>query len=310
MAFDQLMRKTVLTVAGNRAVSGFVNKYGMKIGARRFVAGEMLDESIEIVKGLNKDGLVVTLDHLGEFVANKQEALDATQEAINIFPAIAAAGVDSNVSVKMTQLGLNLDKEFCYENMDRIVGIATKYNNFVRIDMEDSPVTDVTIDIFKKLFAKYGKEHIGLVVQSYLYRTEQDVKDLGALGANLRIVKGAYKEPKEVAFQDKKSVDDNYIRLVELHLKNGNYTAIATHDHNLINHTKQFVKQNNIPNSQFEFQMLYGVRGSLQRELAKEGYKVRVYTPFGDDWYGYFTRRIAERPANALFVLRALVKRD
>ncbi|MEX2104031.1 MAG: proline dehydrogenase family protein, partial [Bacilli bacterium] len=229
MAFDQFMRKTVLTVAGNRAVSGFVNKYGMKIGARRFVAGEMLDESIEIVKGLNKDDLVVTLDHLGEFVANKQEALDATQEAINIFPAIAAAGVDSNVSVKMTQLGLNLDKEFCLGNMDRIVAEAKKYNNFVRIDMEDSPVTDVTIDIFKTLLAKYGKEHIGLVVQSYLYRTEQDVKDLGALGVNLRIVKGAYKELKEVAFQDKKSVDDNYIRLVELHLKNGNYTAVATH---------------------------------------------------------------------------------
>ena len=175
MAFDQFMRKAVLTVADNRAVSGFIRKYGMQMGARRFIAGEMLEESIEIVKGLNKDGLVVTLDHVGEFVADSKEAIAAADEVVRIFAALAEAGVTSNVSVKMTQFGLNLDKDLCMENMDRIVAEAKKYNNFVRIDMEDSPVTQVTIDIFKTLLAKYGKEHIGLVVQSYLYRTEQDV---------------------------------------------------------------------------------------------------------------------------------------
>lgn len=309
MAFDQFMRKAVLTVADNRAVSSFIKKYGMQMGAKRFIAGEMLHESIENVKRLNKDGLVATLDHVGEFVANKQEAIEAADEACSIFKAIADAGVTSNVSVKLTQFGLNLDKDLCFENMDRIAAEAKKYNNFVRIDMEDSPVTQVTIDIFKKLLEKYGKEHIGLVVQTYLYRTEQDVIELGKLGANLRIVKGAYKEPAEVAFQDKAKVDENYIKMVKLHLTNGNYTAIATHDHNIINEIKKFVKENNIPNSLFEFQMLYGVRDQYQRELSKEGYKLRVYTPYGIDWYGYFTRRIAERPSNAFFVLRAMISK-
>ncbi|MGI6126979.1 MAG: proline dehydrogenase family protein [Planifilum sp.] len=303
-----LSRRAVLTLAGNRWVSRFVNRYGMRLGASRFVAGETLGQAIETVKSLNRDGLLVTLDHLGESVTTREEALEATQSAIDIFDAIAESGVDSNVSVKLTQLGLDIDESFCLENMERIALKAKESDNFVRIDMEDSPRVKPTIDIFKTLLEKVGKEHIGLVIQSYLYRSESDVKDLGELGVNLRIVKGAYKEPREVAFPDKRDVDENYKRLVAMHLKNGCYTAIATHDEGIIEWTKSFVKENRIPDDLYEFQMLYGVRGGLQRELAREGYKVRVYTPYGKDWYPYFTRRIAERPANALFILKNIAK--
>ncbi len=186
-----LSRRAVLTLAGNRWVSRFVNRYGMRLGASRFVAGETLGQAIETVKSLNRDGLLVTLDHLGESVTTREEALEATQSAIDIFDAIAESGVDSNVSVKLTQLGLDIDESFCLENMERIALKAKESDNFVRIDMEDSPRVKPTIDIFKTLLEKVGKEHIGLVIQSYLYRSESDVKDLGELGVNLRIVKGA-----------------------------------------------------------------------------------------------------------------------
>ncbi|BCU83001.1 proline dehydrogenase [Polycladomyces abyssicola] len=301
-------RKVVLTIAGNPLVTKFVSKYGLKLGASRFVAGETLDEAVDIVKKLNEEGLVVTLDLLGESVTTEEEARQATDAIIEIFDAIAKNGVNSNVSVKLTQLGLDISYDFCLENMRRIAAKAKEKGNFVRIDMEDSPRVQQTIDLFKTLVQEYGKEHVGLVIQSYLYRSESDVKELGEMGVNLRIVKGAYKEPKDVAFPDKKDVDENYLKLVAMHLKNGCYTAIATHDENIINWTKRFVKENNIPDDLYEFQMLYGVRNGLQRQLVAEGYKVRVYTPFGKDWYPYFTRRIAERPANALFVLKSFFK--
>jgi proline dehydrogenase len=301
-------RKVVLTISANPLVNRLVSKYGMKLGASRFVAGENLQETLEMVKKLNHDGLAATLDLLGESITTPDEARAAAQAAIATYDAIAEHGLDSNVSVKLTQLGLDIDREFCLENMDRITAKAKEKNNFVRIDMEDSPRVDGTIDIFKHLLQKYGKEHIGLVIQSYLYRSEEDVQELGKLGANLRIVKGAYKEPKEVAYPDKKDVDQAYLRLVEMHLKNGCYTAVATHDVNIIEWTKTFVKENHIPDDLYEFQMLYGICSGLQRTLAAEGYKVRVYTPYGKDWYPYFTRRIAERPANALFVLKSFFK--
>ena len=304
-----LSRKLVLTVAGNRLVTRLVTKYGMRLGASRFVAGESLEKTIDVVKRLNQEGLVVTLDFLGESVSTREEALQATKTAIDIFDAIAEHQITSNVSVKLTQLGLNIDYDFCLENMDRITAKAKELGNFVRIDMEDSPRIPATLDLFKTLFNKYGKEHIGLVIQSYLYRSEADVKELGEMGANLRIVKGAYKEPAKIAYPDKKDVDKNYLHLVETHLKNGCYTAIATHDEKIINWTKQFVKENQIPDNLFELQMLYGIRSSLQRKLVEEGYKVRVYTPFGEEWYPYYTRRIAERPANAFFVLKSMFKR-
>jgi len=303
-----LGRKIVLSVAGNKAITSFVTKHGMKMGAKRFIAGETLEQAAKMVKQLNSDGLIATLDHVGESVSTKEEAIQATEEAMSIFEIIEKYQLNSNVSVKLTQLGLKIDPEFCYENMDRIVAKAKEHNNFVRIDIEDSPVVDITIDIFKRVLEKYGKEHVGLVLQSYLYRTEKDVEELGKLGATLRIVKGAYKEPKEVAFPVKKDVDDNFNKVVAIHLKNGVHTAIASHDERIIEETKRFTKENNIPNDLFEFQMLYGIRTALQKQLVSEGYKVRVYTPYGQHWYPYFSRRIAERPANALFILKALIK--
>ncbi|MBA4543343.1 proline dehydrogenase family protein [Thermoactinomyces daqus] len=300
-----LSRKVVLTLAGNKAVTSFVSNYGMKLGAARFVAGESLRAAMDRVKHLNDEGLIVTLDHLGESVTSREEALEATQAAIDIFDAIKENGVNSNVSVKLTQLGLDIDHAFCLENMNRIAQKAKETQNFVRIDMEDTPRLDVTIDIFNTLVDKYGKDHIGLVIQSYLYRSEQDVINLGKKNVNLRIVKGAYKEPASVAFPNKKDVDRNYVKLVQLHLQNGNYTAIATHDEAIIHELKAWLKENRIPDNLYEFQMLYGVRNGLQRQLVSEGYKVRVYTPYGMDWYPYFTRRIAERPANAFFVLKS-----
>jgi proline dehydrogenase len=304
-----ISRKVILTVAGNRVVSSFATKYGMKLGASRFVAGETLEQAVESVKRLNSEGLLVTLDYLGESVSNKEEATQATEEILRIFDAIAEHGLNSNVSVKLTQLGLGLDKTFCLENMDRIASKAKEKGNFVRIDMEDTPVLEATLDIFTQLFQKYGKETVGLVIQSYLYRSEQDVENLGKMGANLRIVKGAYKEPPEVAFPKKQDVDENYIRLVQKHLSNGCYTAIATHDEAIIQKLIEWIKANNISKDLYEFQMLYGVRTGLQKELVQQGYKVRVYTPYGQDWYPYFTRRIAERPANAFFVLKNLLKK-
>lgn len=308
MAFDHLGRKIILGVATNRVVTNFVSKHGMRLGAKRFIAGENIEQTAKMVKKLNDEGLIATLDHVGESVNTKDEAIEATNEVINIFKIIDKYKLDSNVSVKLTQLGLGIDHNFCYENMDRIASAAKEHNNFVRIDIEDSPVAQITNDIFKRLLKKYGRGHVGLVVQSYLYRTMDDVKETGELGANLRIVKGAYKEPKEVAFPLKKDVDDNFNKIVAEHLKNGQYTAIASHDEKIIAETKRFVKENNISYDLFEFQMLYGIRTDLQRQLVKEGYKVRVYTPYGEHWYPYFSRRIAERPANAMFIIKSLFK--
>jgi len=301
-------RSIVLGIAGNRVVTNMVSKHGMKLGARRFIAGESLEEAANRVKEINREGLLVTLDHVGESVSTKQEAIEATNEAIAIFNIIKKMGLKSNVSVKLTQLGLLLDPEFAYENMDRIVKTAKEHNNFVRIDIEDSPVTQITIDIFKRVLEKYGKEHVGLVLQSMLYRTEKDMQEMVKLGANIRIVKGAYKEPKEVAYPKKSDVDAAYLNLVKMHLQNGVYVAVASHDENIIHEIKRYVKENNITKDKFEFQMLYGVRNGLQRDLWKEGYKVRVYTPYGMHWYPYFSRRIAERPANAFFIIKSLFK--
>jgi proline dehydrogenase len=304
-----MMRKVVLTLASNPLVNRLVSAYGMKLGAARFVAGETMEETVTKVKALNKKGLVVTLDLLGESVTTRHEAEAATQAAIDSYEVIQREKLDSNVSVKLTQLGLDIDESFCLEQMDRIVAKAKETNNFVRIDMEDSPRVDATIRIFNTLLERYGREHIGLVIQSYLYRSEEDVRKLGEKKVNLRIVKGAYKEPKEVAYPDKKDVDRMYRKLVEIHLKNGCYTAVATHDEAIIQWMKRFAADHNIPRNQFEFQMLYGIAERLQLALVQEGYKVRVYTPYGKDWYPYFSRRIAERPANALFVLKSFFRK-
>ncbi|WP_408646515.1 proline dehydrogenase family protein [Tumebacillus avium] len=305
-----LSRKIVLSVAGNKLVSGFIKKYGMRLGAARFVAGETLKEAIEQVRLLNNDGLVVTLDHLGEFVFDEHEAFASTQACLDVLDAIHASGVKSNMSLKMTSLGLDLSKELCMKHMRMILDKARELDNFVRIDMEDYAHIDVTMEIFDELKREYGK-HVGLVIQAYLYRTVDDMKRLETEfeSMNLRLVKGAYLESPKVAYPDMADVNKNYLKIIEMHLLSGHYSAVASHDDMVINWTKEFVKKHNIPNEQFEFQMLYGVRPETQRELVREGYTMRVYVPYGNDWYGYFSRRIAERPANALFIIKNMFRK-
>jgi proline dehydrogenase len=221
---------------------------------------------------------------------------------VRTLEAMGESGVKCNLSVKMTQLGLDIDSNFCLENMRRILETAKKYNNFVRIDMEDYAHCQITLDILKELRQIYGYDNVGTVIQAYLFRAEQDVKDLK--GISLRLVKGAYQESPTVAYQEKKEIDNNYMRIIEEHLLSGSYTAIASHDHNIIEKVKEFAEKHHINRNQFEFQMLYGFRTDMQLSLAKEGYKMRVYVPFGNDWFGYFMRRMAERPQNVAFALK------
>ncbi|MED5051691.1 proline dehydrogenase [Anoxybacillus rupiensis] len=296
----QISKNIFLYASQSKALNKAAKKWGLRFGASQVVAGETIESAIAKVKELNEKGLVCTLDHLGEFVSSREEAIEATEYNVRTLEAIHKAGVNSNLSVKLTQLGLDIDWHFCLDNMKRIMETAKRCNNFVRIDMEDSAHCQATLDILHELRKTY--DNVGTVIQAYLYRAEQDVKDLK--GVSLRLVKGAYKEPPEVAYQDKQEVDANYMNIIQQHLLSGSYTAIASHDHNIIAKVKQFAKENNIPSDQFEFQMLYGFRTDMQQQLAAEGYKMRVYIPFGNDWFGYFMRRLAERPQNVAFALK------
>ncbi|AEH49770.1 proline dehydrogenase family protein [Parageobacillus thermoglucosidasius] len=298
----EVSKNIFLYASRSKILNKAAKKWGLRFGASQVVAGETIESAIAKVKELNEKGLVCTLDHLGEFVSNREEAIEATQYNIRTLEAIHQAGVNSNLSVKLTQLGLDIDWNFCLENMIKIVETAKQYNNFVRIDMEDSAHCQATLDILRELRKTY--DNVGTVIQAYLYRSEQDVKDLK--GVSLRLVKGAYKESPEVAYQDKRKIDENYMKIIKEHLLGGSYTAIATHDHCIIEKVKQFTAEHNIPRNQFEFQMLYGFRTDMQLQLVKEGYKMRVYVPFGNDWFGYFMRRLAERPQNVSFALRGL----
>ncbi|WP_019424215.1 proline dehydrogenase family protein [Paenibacillus sp. OSY-SE] len=304
---ESLMRNAFLFLSKNRTANRTAKKYGLRFGAKRFVAGEQISEAITAVRELNDRGIVVTLDHLGEFISTTNEAVESMQYCIRTLDEIAASGVKANLSLKLTQLGLDISRDLCLSNMRSILEAASRYDNFVRIDMEDYAHNEASIELFCQLREEFGST-IGLVIQAYLYKSEEDIIKLHRYQPNLRLVKGAYKEPPEVAFPKKEDVDNNYIRIIEQHLKNGDYAAIATHDDNIINSVKTFVKANNIPLSQFEFQMLYGIRTQAQQQLADEGYTMRVYVPYGDDWYGYFMRRLAERPANVGFVVKSMFK--
>ena len=272
----------------------------------RFVAGEELGKAVEAIRQLNTKAISASFDHLGESIKSEGETRQEVREYLRVLDQIEKNGLDSNVSVKLTQLGLDVDQELCYENARAIVEAAGRYQNFVRIDMEDSTKTDATISIFKRLRQEFG--NVGIVVQSYLYRTESDVKDLLQLGARIRLCKGAYKEPETVAFQDKADVDKNYVHVMKMLLVSGIYHGIATHDENMITATRQFAAENGIAPDQYEFQMLFGIRRHLQEKLVKEGYRMRVYVPYGEYWYPYFMRRLAERPANVWFVLKNILK--
>ncbi|HYL68718.1 MAG TPA: proline dehydrogenase family protein [Candidatus Limnocylindria bacterium] len=273
--------------------------------ARRFVAGETLDDAVEAGREVNHAKRSASLDLLGENVSDEAGARRASEGYLAIFDRIAREKLDANVSLKLTQLGLDLGEPLCQELLEGIVGHAAELGNFVRIDMEGSAYTQRTVEITKRVRAKYS--NVGTVMQSYLYRSEQDVNDLLRGGCRMRLCKGAYKEPPDIAYPKKSDVDANFVKLMKLLLPSGIYHGIATHDPAIIQATKEFVRQQNIGREQFEFQMLYGIRTDLQEQLVREGYRLRVYIPFGTDWFPYFMRRLAERPANLVFFLRNLL---
>src|SRR5215813_9524386 len=274
----------------------------------RFVAGETIDDAVSYIRQINAENCTASFDHLNESVGSEAEAEREVVEYLNILNQISETQIRSNVSIKLTQFGLGLDPELAYRNARRIVEDAHRRGNFVRVDMEDSNVTQATIDIFKRLRAEFGLNDVGIVLQSYLYRTLGDAQELVKLPARIRICKGAYNEPLEVAFPDKKDVDANYIKVMQLLLSSGVYHGIATHDPKMIDATVDFVKREGIGKEKFEFQMLFGIRRDLQRQLAHDGFNVRIYVPYGKHWYPYFMRRLAERPANIWFVLKNMFK--
>lgn len=273
---------------------------------RRFVAGENLTDAVEAIRKLNRQGISASFDHLGESITSEKATEAEVDEYVHVLDSIHETGLDSNVSVKLTQLGLDVSQELCYANTRKIVEAARQYQNFVRIDMEDSSKTDATIQVFKRLRAEF--DNVGIVIQSYLYRSEKDIEDLLKLNARIRLCKGAYKEPPSVAFPNKSDVDANYVKLTGLLLSSGIYHGLATHDQNMISSAIQFAKEHGISSDNYEFQMLYGIRRDLQEKLVREGYRMRVYVPYGRYWYPYFMRRLAERPANIWFVLRNVMK--
>ena len=274
--------------------------------ASRFVAGQTLHSAVAATQQLERDGVHGILDLLGEMVSSKAQSDACVREILGIFPAIATLEFPKYVSIKLSQLGLDIGTDLALENGRAILSAAKNVDCFVRIDMEDSPRVDKTLEVFRKLRTEF--DNVGLVLQAMLRRTEADLEGLSDLKPNLRIVKGAYLEPASAAYTDKATIDLQYRRLVYQSLEKGQHTAVASHDHTIINDIKLFAERNNIPRDQFEFQLLYGIRRELQKQLASEGYTVRAYIPYGKDWYAYFSRRIAERPSNALFVLTSMVQ--
>ena len=304
-SLNPVFRKGILLATHNRAVAAGVRRYGMRLGADRFVAGETIDACIPALRELNGRGLLTNTTLLGEGVRDEATARGAAEAYVAILDRIAAEGVRTNVALKPTHLGLDLGEELAYDGLARVVGHAGSLGNFVRIDMEESARVEPTLRLYRQL-REAGHDNVGTVLQSALYRTERDLEELLPLRPNLRLVKGAYLEPPRVAYPKKTDVDRAYVRLAERMLRDGGYSALATHDDRIIDHLIGFVERHRIGRDRFEFQMLYGIREGYQRELAKRGFTVRVATPFGPDWYFYLMRRLAERPANALFVLRGL----
>jgi proline dehydrogenase len=296
-------------LAQSGVLKKLASRYGMRRPAsfaRRFIAGETIAEAIEAARTLEARGLSLTLDHLGESVANLAEADAATRDYLAIINAIVDAGIGKNISLKLTQLGLDVDKASAIDNLRKILDRAEPAGFFVRIDMENSPYTDVTVEIFETLWQQ-GYRQMGVVLQSALYRSEQDLVRVSALGARVRLVKGAYKEPKTVAYQKKEDVDAAYARMLKVLIADGHYPAIATHDPALIGLARRWAAERHVASDRYEFQMLYGIRRDLQNQLVHDGYRVRVYVPFGREWFPYFMRRLGERPANVAFVLRGIV---
>jgi len=305
---EEIVTKAVLLyLSTSEGLKNFLSRFkSFNRVTRRFVAGEDLLAAVEAIRLLNEKNASASFDHLGEAISSEKETRDEVREYIRVLDSIEENALDSNVSVKLTQLGLDIDPKLCFENARAIVESAARRRNFVRIDMEDSTRTDSTLEIFRRLRGEF--ENVGIVIQSYLYRSEKDIEELLHEGVRMRLCKGAYKEPSSVAFPKKKDVDANYIKLMEALLRSGIYHGIATHDENMIAATLRFASSRGIAADRFEFQMLYGIRRDLQERLIREGWRVRVYVPYGRSWYPYFMRRLAERPANVWFVMKNLMK--
>lgn len=304
-----MLRSALLYLSNQQQVFRFVRKNRLaKSFANRFVAGETLTTACDAVEKLNARGITASLDLLGESVRNESEARAAGREYLAMLDTIHGRKLDANVSVKLTAMGLDVSEELCTRIMQDILDRAAKYGSFVRLDMEGSAYTQRTLDLFEhRLFPAY-REHVGIVLQSYLYRTFADVEHSNRIGARVRICKGAYKEPDTVAYAEKREVDQNYIKCMRELMVNGNYPGIATHDEAIVREAKRFAKERSIDSSRYEFQMLYGVRRDLQDQLVRDGYRMRVYVPFGTQWYPYLMRRLAERPANLAFVTGNVIK--
>jgi proline dehydrogenase len=314
-AVDQLarpvngaLRHAILAAADSGTIRQVVRRYGMRLGGARFVAGETVDAAVPVLRRLNEQGLATNTTLLGEHVTSAEATERVVRAYDELLGRIASERLRTNVALKLTHLGLEIDEELAFQNVSRIVTTAAELDNFIRIDMEESRWVDATLRTFRRL-REGGHENVGTVLQSYLYRSEDDLRGLLDLAPNLRLVKGAYLEPPHRAYQRKDEVDAAYVRLLELSLREGGFTAIATHDGRLIEHAIRCAEREGIPRERFQFQMLYGVRPQLQLELARRGFSVLVATPYGPDWYPYLMRRLAERPANLVFGLRSIVGR-
>jgi proline dehydrogenase len=305
---NAVLRTAILRAADSRRVRRFMSRYGMRLGASRFVAGETLDECVAVLRRLVAEGFHANTTILGENVRDRAEAEAVAEEYERVVERLHAEQLPVNVALKLTHLGLELDEELAYANVERVVGVAERLGSFVRIDMEQSSVVDATLRVYRRL-REAGHDRVGTVLQAYLYRTESDLAELLPLQPNLRFVKGAYLEPPEIAYAAKSDVDAAFAGLVEVALEGGAYAAIATHDEALIADCLAYAERQGIGRDRFELQMLYGVRPGLQREYVRRGYKVLVATPYGPEWYPYLMRRLAERPANLGFFVRNLIRR-
>jgi proline dehydrogenase len=295
----------------NKIIVEFVKilpKSVVHIFAKKYIAGEKLEDAVRVVKELNAKGIIATIDVLGEAVTTKLESEAAKNECLDVLDAIYNYNLNSNLSLKPTQLGLVIDPEFCLKQISEILDRAKSYNNFVRIDMEDSSTTDATIELYKQLRKKY--DNVGIVVQSYLKRTLNDVKDPELNGTNYRLCKGIYVEPEVIAFKDRRSIRNNFVDVLEYFLDNGNYVGIATHDDYLISKAYEIVHNKKIAKNKFEFQMLYGVKEKLRNKINADGYKIRIYIPFGEHWYKYSIRRLQENPNMAWHIVKSLITFD
>ena len=307
---DRVSRAAFHSLAGSRTLQRIASYYGMRRPAsfaRRFIAGESVDEAIEAARAVEAGGRTQTLDYLGESVGSIAEADRASRTYLAIIGRVAEAGIDRNLSLKLTQLGLAIDRATCVDNLRRILDAGATHDFFVRIDMENSPFTQVTLDVLETVWQQ-GYRNAGIVLQSYLPRSLADARRMNELGARVRLVKGAYKEPRSLAYQKKAEVDAAFVEIMRMLLAGGNYPAIATHDPAMIGATRDFAASRGLTPDRYEFQLLYGVRRDLQARLVTDGFGVRVYVPFGREWFPYFMRRLGERPANIGFVIRSLVR--